>query len=136
VEVNVCNLINISSLIKNYHPKKQSTLTKNKDIKLLMKSIENYTGHYANKRALQFMALTSLRSANIRHAKWNQIDFDKKIMIIPKEEMKIEKKRLEDAEDFVLPLATQTIKLLESLRPLTGHGTYIFPSTLGDRPLS
>ena len=136
VEVNVCNLISTSSLIKNYHPKKQSTMTKNKDIKLLMESIENYTGHYANKKALQFMAFTSLRSANIRYARWNQMDLNNKIMTIPKAEMKIERKRLEEAEDFILPLSTQAIKLLESMIPLTGHGTYVFPSTLGDRPLS
>lgn len=136
IEVNVCNLLNVSSLIKDYHPQKFSTIVKPSDIKTLMKNIENYSGHYTTKKAMQFMAYTSLRSANIRGAKWEQIDFKNKLMTIPKEEMKIEKKRLADAEDFKLPLSTQVMALLQEMKPVSDHGVYIFPSLRGDRPMS
>ncbi len=136
VEVNVCNLLNISTLITDYNPKKFSTITKPEEIQALMKNIEGYSGHYTTKKAMQFMALTSLRSANVRGAKWDHIDFTKKVMTVPKEEMKIEKKRLADAEDFKLPLSTQTMALLEEMKMLSGHGTYIFPSIRGDKAMS
>lgn len=136
VEVNICNLLNPSTLITDYIPKKHSTLLKPKEIKQLMKSIENYEGHYSTKRALQFMALTALRSFNVRSAKWEYISFDDALMTIPKEDMKIEKKKLEDSHDFKLPLSKQAMKILDEMKPLSGNGTYIFPSIRGDRPMS
>ena len=39
----------------------------------------------------------------------------------------------------IVPLAKQVIELLESLKPLTGHGTYVFPnlrSSKGTQPMS
>ena len=39
----------------------------------------------------------------------------------------------------IVPLATQAIAILQELHPLTGHGTYVFPSVRspnGSRPMS
>ena len=134
VEVNVCNLLNPTTLIKDYVPKSHATITKAEDIKLLMKNIKNYEGHYTTKMALEFMAYTALRSYNVRAAKWKYIKDG--VMTIPKEEMKIAKDKLENAVDFKLPLSKQSLALLEEMRPISGHGTYIFPSIRGDRPMS
>ena len=51
--------------------------------------------------------MTSLRSVNVRNARWEQIDFENQTMTIAKEEMKIAKKDLAEAHDFKLPLSTQ-----------------------------
>ncbi len=134
VDVNVCNLLRPKTMIKDYTPQKHPTILKKEEIKLLMQNIENYTGNYTTKIAMQFMAHTSLRSYNVRSAKWEHIE--ENIMTIPKEEMKIAKAKLDTAEDFKLPLSTQTLDLIERMRPLSGHGTYIFPSLRGDRPMS
>ena len=36
-----------------------------------------------------------------------------------------------------MPLSTQAVEILESIKPLTGYGRYVFPSSRGDgRPMS
>ena len=136
-EVNVCNLIDIRSIIKKTAKRKFPTITEEAEVRALLANIKDFKGsHYSTKNALLFMALTSLRSNNVRHARWEQIDFESRTMTIAKEEMKIAKKDLSDAIDFRLPLATQTIELLDKIKKLTGHGTYIFPSIRADRPMS
>jgi len=37
----------------------------------------------------------------------------------------------------IVPLSTQAIAILEEIKPLTGNGRYVFPSSRGDgRPMS
>lgn len=127
VEVNVCGLLNPRNMIVDYTAKKHSTITDAGEIKVLMENIRNYTGHFATKKAMEFMAHTSLRSYNVRAAKWEYVKDG--VMIIPGREMK-------GGEEFRLPLSTQVLELINEMRPLTGHGRYIFPSLRGDRPMS
>ena len=42
-------------------------------------------------RALEFSILTVARSGEVRGAKWDEIDFDNKIWIVPAERMKARK---------------------------------------------
>lgn len=121
----------------NVNKRKSPTITEPAQIKMLMENIREFEGnHHSTKSALLFMAYTSLRSANVRHARWEQIDLEGRTMTIKKEEMKIKKSALAEAEDFKLPLATQTIELLNEIKKITGDGTYIFQSNRGDRPMS
>ena len=79
---------------------------------------------------LMFSALTFCRPGEIRHAEWNEIDLDRQEWRIPAEKMKMKRAH-------IVPLATQTLKLLEELRGLTGKGVWLFPSTRNDgRPMS
>ncbi len=136
-EVNVCKLIEIKAVVVDQVTKHFKTITEPDAVKLLLENIKNFEGgHYSTKFGLLFMALTSLRSTNVRSARWKYIDFKNKTMTIPKEEMKIKKTKMEDSEDFVLPLADQTIDLLKKVKQFSGHGKYIFPSIRGDRPMS
>ncbi len=136
-DVNVAKAIETEGLFVDATKRKFPTITEPAEVKALIANIRSFEGsHYSTKSALLFMALTSLRSANVRHAKWEQIDFDTNTMTIAKEEMKIKRTYLHEAEDFRLPLATQTIALLREIQKLTGHGTYIFPSIRGDRAMS
>ncbi len=135
-KVNICSQFELNEIVKDHVKKHFATITKEEDIKKLMNNIDGYQGSIAVKCALQFMAFTALRSANVRHARWEQVDFEAKTMTIAKEEMKIEKKRLEEAKDFILPLSQQAVAVLKEVRAYSGQGKYIFPSNRGDRPLS
>lgn len=137
-EVNVMKLIEFQKgFFTSTSKRKFPTITEPTQIKILLESIKKFEkGHYSTKQGLLLMAYTSLRSNNVRHARWDQIDFENQTMIISKEEMKIEKKDLHKAEDFRLPLSTQTIELLNRVNKISGHGKYIFPSIRGDRPMS
>lgn len=78
-------------------------------------------------RALEFLMLTAVRSGEVRKAKWEQIDYDKKLWIIPAEQMKMKR-------PHIVPLSDRAIALLESL-PNGGPSDFIFANTSG-KPLS
>lgn len=63
-----------------------------------------------------------VRSDNIRLMKWDEIDFEKMIWIIPKEKMKMK-------VDFIIPLPTQAIRILKEIEPYSRHlSKFVFPS--------
>jgi len=91
----------------------------------LLVAMDCYQGEYITRAALAFTLLTFQRSQSIRFARWDQIDWNAKLWRIPAEVMKMK-------DPHVVPLSRQTEELLQSIRPLTGTGAYIFPS-LTDR---
>ena len=66
----------------------------------------------------------------LRHAEWSEIDFNRKVWIIPAERMKARQKH-------IVPLSNQALEVLRELQPMTGDGRYVFPSGHSkSRPLS
>ena len=74
-------------------------------------------------KALEFLILTAVRTRSVRLANWSEIDFEKKLWIIPAEHTKIKK-------EHRVPLPSQSISLLQSLPHIAGN-TVIFPSVKG-----
>lgn len=56
-------------------------------------------------RALEFLILTTVRTKNVREARWNEIDLDNKIWIIPADKMKADK-------EHRVPLCDKAIDIL------------------------
>lgn len=73
-------------------------------------------------KALQFLILTAVRSGSVRAAEWSEIDFAKKLWVIPAKHTKTK-------HEHRVPLAPQAITLLKSLPQLVGHP--IFPGARG-----
>lgn len=96
------------SIIGKTEKKHYPTFTKEKDIKGLLLAIDEYSGDYTTKMALKIMPYVFVRSYNIRHMEWNEIDFEKKEWIIPKNKMKTK-------TEFILPLPNQVIELLNEV---------------------
>jgi len=110
---------------KNY-----PTFTKAKDIKGLLLAIDEYQGSYTSKMALRVLPYLFVRSHNIRHMEWEEINFKAKEWTIPADKMKMKK-------EFTLPLPHQVISLLEELKENSLSDKYVFPSPIhNDRPLS
>jgi integrase len=110
-------------------PKHMASLTKPSDVAMLLRMIDAYPQPVV-RYAMQFSAFTFCRPGEIRHAEWEEID--KNEWRIPKEKMKMKR-------PHIVPLASQTLLLLDKIRLLTGHGQYVFPSNRapkGDRPMS
>jgi integrase len=106
-----------------------ASLTHPADVALLLRSIDAYPQTIV-RYAMQFSALTFCRPGEVRHAEWSEID--KNEWHIPEGKMKMKR-------PHIVPLATQTLALLDEIRLLTGHGQYVFPSSRapnGDRPIS
>ena len=94
----------------------------------LMKAIEGYGGNVIVKNALKMTALTALRPANVRMMEWRWIDFDKALLTVPKERMKIRKTKLHEHDDFRVPLSAQALEVLREMQQISAGRVYVFPS--------
>ena len=65
---------------------------------------------------------TAQRPVNVVRMRWDQVDEKAKEWAIPDEEMKIK-----TGLPHVVPLPRQAMKLIESIRPLTGGRGFVFP---------
>jgi len=70
--------------------------------------------------ALQFIALTFVRTSELRKALWSQVDWEERIWTPAVEVMKMRR-------PHIVPLAPRALAILEELRDLTGGSKYLFP---------
>lgn len=87
----------------------------------LLKSIETHNYRQLTKLALKLVVLTFVRSTELREAKWQEINFDSKDWRIPAERMKMK-------EQHIVPLSTQAIEILNTIKNLPYNSDYIFPN--------
>ena len=68
---------------------------------------------------------------------WGWVNVEQALLIIPSQDMKRRKHQKVNGRPHLVPLAPQALAYLAELRPLTGHGRYVFPSLhTGERPMS
>jgi len=91
------------------------------DLPELLTKIETYQGTPITRLAIKLMALTFVRTTPLILAEWSEIDFQGKRWKIPKGRMKGHK------FPHIVPLAHQTIQVLELLRSISGKSQYLFP---------
>ncbi|MGF6651702.1 integrase [Paraburkholderia youngii] len=91
------------------------------------------TGTQRTHLAMHLLLLTSLRSAELRGARWREIDLQSAIWAIPEERMKMER-------PHVVPLSRQAIEILEKIREITrpkSADDYLFPNVRDEsRPMA
>lgn len=110
--------------------KHHASITDPKAVGALLRSIKGFSGSYITKCALQLAPLVFVRPGELRHAEWQEINFDKQEWRIPGHKMKMK-------EPHIIPLSLQALEILQSIHPLTGDGQYIFPSIRSSaRPMS
>lgn len=79
-------------------------------------------------RALEFTILTGARTGEALGARWDEIDFAKRLWVIPYERMKAGK-------EHRVPLAGLAMAIIEEMSKIR-LGKFIFPGGRADRPLS
>ena len=103
----------------------------------LMRAIDAYAGQPVTRAALVLSALTFQRPGNIRAMEWTEIDTLAALWTIPAVKMKRTIGGKVNGRPHLVPLSPQAMALLADLKPLTGHGRYVFPSLLtGERCMS
>lgn len=103
----------------------------------LLRAIDEYTGQPTTRAALKLSALLFQRPGNIRAMEWSWIDFDNSMLTVPASGMKRTVHGKINGRDHLIPLAPQAVEVLKELKPLTGHGRYVFPGARShDRPMS
>lgn len=106
-------------------------LTDPKEVAGLLRAIDSYTGHAATRVALLIAANVFVRPGELRHARWEEFDLEKRIWIIPSSRMK------QRRSPHAVPLSTQVMGYLDDLQKLVGSTGYLFPSVRDPRrPMS
>lgn len=108
--------------------KHNAAITEPKQVAQLLRDISCYQGTFVVQCALRLSPYLFQRPGEIRQMKWADVDLDAKEWryFVTKTEVQ-----------HIVPLSTQAVAILEEIKPLTGHGQYIFPSSRGDgRPMS
>lgn len=109
--------------------KHHASLTNPKDVGVLLQAIDSYQGSHIVRCAFKLTPLLFPRPGELRHMGGSELDFAQKLWRIPAEKMKVK-------EQHLVPLSRQAIEILESIYPLTGQGTYVFPGRTKSRPMS
>lgn len=108
-------------------PKKQNAPTiKPEELPALMRSISRASIKFVTRCLIEWQLHTLARPSEAAGAKWDEIDFDQKLWIIPAERMK--KRRT-----HTVPLTPQALAILEELKPISGHREHIFPADRNPR---
>lgn len=108
----------------------RAAITDPKALGALLREIDGFEGQATTRIGLQLLALTAQRPGEIRHAKWEEFDFQEKIWSLPAAKMKMRR-------DHNVPLPDQAVVLLDELRMITGNSEYLFPSLRSwQRPMS
>lgn len=110
--------------------KHRAAITDEKELGILMRSIDDYDGWPTIRAALQLLALTMARPGDIRGMKRSEIDFGRAVWRIPAERMKM--RRPHD-----VPLSKQALMILKDIWPLSDSGELVLPSVRSaSKPLS
>ncbi len=112
-------------------PGNHAAITDPKQAGDLMRSIFAYHGHPYVIAALKLSPLLFVRPGELRSMEWAEVDLDAAEWRIPGNKMKMK-------VDHLVPLCSQAVAILQSMKLLTGTRRYVFPS-IGrseDRPMS
>jgi integrase len=93
--------------------------TEPKKVAELLRAIHGYEGSMIVQAALKFAPLVFVRPGELRQARWKDIDLD-----AAQWRFKASKTNI----DHIVPLSRQALEVLRDIQPLTGQGTYVFPS--------
>jgi len=101
-----------------------------KQIAPLLRSLDAYQGSFIVGCALRLAPLVFVRPGELRHAEWAEMNFEASEWRIPAAKMKMR-------EQHIVPLSAQSMAIIKELQPLTGNGSYLFPSErTRSRPMS
>ena len=118
---------NIAQGMKGYLPptsktrKHMSAVTDPRELATLLRAMDAYQGSFIAQCALKLLPLFFCRPGELRHIEWSEVDFETEQINIPARKMKMR-------ADHIIPLSSQAIAILKELYPLTGYGTFVFPS--------
>lgn len=85
-----------------------------------LRNLRTHRGDKTIQLALRLIVLTMVRTAELRGARWDEFNLQKKVWLIPEERMKMRAPHL-------VPLSRQALEILEELKPITGACDLVFP---------
>ena len=101
-------------------PGHHAAITEPAKVGELLRAINEFTGTFIVKCALQLAPMVFTRPGELRTAEWAEFDLDDATWNIPAAKMKMRQAHL-------VPLSSQAVAILRELQPLTGHRQFVFP---------
>jgi integrase len=100
----------------------RAAIVKSSELGKLIKDIDTtQSGNYCTVEALKLIPRVFLRPTEIRHLKWEYVDFDDGLIRIPAEEMKCNREHL-------VPMSRQVSEQLATVKLVTGYSELVFPN--------
>lgn len=134
---NILADIRKKDVVKPRVAKHMAKITDLEILKDLVQKIYSYYGNHNIRNALKLVLHIPLRAENLCHLKWEHINFDKKILKIPRENMKLNNINL---DDFILPLTDAVLSILKEQESMQYHYTnkdgYVFLGRDNNRPIN
>ncbi len=97
--------------------KHMAAFTEPKEIAELLRAIDGFTGSLTVQTALKLSPLVFTRPSELRTAKWADIDLNS---------LEWRYRVSKTNTMHLVPLSTQAAKLFAEMKPLTGHGEFVF----------
>lgn len=113
------------------HKKKSQAAVRPEELPVLLRAISRYdkTGDLQTRLALQLLSHTFVRTNELIGAEWVEFDLENAIWAIPARRMKMKAEHL-------VPLSSQSLKILRQLKQISGNSRYVFPGRNPEKPIS
>ena len=136
IESNLLRDIRKSDVVKPRVAKHMPKISDKEIFGELVNAIYDFDGSISVKNALKLVLHVPLRAENLCNLKWDYIDFENKLLKIPREEMNVKNINL---DDFVLPLTNEVLNILneqkEFITKYTDLREYVFIGSDNVRPI-
>jgi integrase len=97
------------------------SVLKREDLPEFLAKLAKYDGNTLTRLAIRFLALTFVRTGEMRGAKWTEFDAERAQWVIPAERMKM-------GEPHLVPLSRQALAVLEEIKRISGGREHVFPN--------
>ena len=130
---NILNDIKRGDIIPSKKYRHYSKITDIDKFKELVNSIYTYNGSHSVRGALKLVLNLPFRAENVCNLRWEYVDFGKKIITIPRSEMKIKDINL---DDFKLPMSEEVENILRYQYEISGYQEWVFLGTNNRSPIN
>ena len=130
---NILNDIKRGDIIPSKKYRHYSKITDIDKFKELVNSIYTYNGSHSVRGALKVVLHLPFRAENVCNLKWEYVDFEKKVITIPRSEMKIKDINL---DDFKLPMSEEVENILRDQYEISGYQEWVFLGTNNRSPIN
>ncbi len=118
----------LTGALKKITRNHRAAITEPKELGKLLKVVDNYNGYKVVKYALKLMPHLFVRPGELRSMEWKDIDFKNAEWRYLVKKTKTQ---------HIVPLSTQSMKILKEVKVISGKSTLVFPSIRSNhRPIS
>ena len=116
----------LSGSLKKHPRKHMAAMIDPKEVGRLLRTIDAYGGSFTVRSALQIAPYVFVRPTELRHARWEDIDFEAREWRYTATKTKTQ---------HIVPLAPQVMEILQKLRALSNDCEWVFPDLWRSGPM-